>query len=139
MAEPVTANSNFVNLKTLKLISVNVDDQGDSYFGEVEAADAPSATGRAEERNFPLTAWQLWETKPGFSRDFKPVPEPQALSIMTGRLEITTSLGEKRYFSRGDTILLQDIAGKGHAIRTIGKETASVMLMTLKGVMSEKA
>ncbi len=138
MADQQIGANNFAQLRPLKLVSVNVDDQGDSYFGEVEAADAPGPDGRANERNFPLTSWQIWETKPGFFADFKPTDAPKALAIMQGRLEVTVTAGEKRYFSRGDIFLLQDVAGKGHAIRTVGKETASVMLMNLKEVMSEK-
>ena len=137
MAEPI-ASTGFGTLRAIRLASVNVDEQGESYFGEVEAAEPPGADGRTPiERLFPLTSWQVWETKPGYFADFKPADAPKALAMMSGRLEVTVSTGEKRYFSRGDLFLLQDIAGKGHAIRTIGKETASVMLMTLKNVMSE--
>src|SRR5262245_56777548 len=121
-------NNNVMTLGPLRLVSVNADDQGDSYFSEVHAAKPPGPDGRADERLFPLNAWQIWETTPGYFRDFKPVAEPQALAIMKGRLEVTVSDGEKRHFSRGDLIFLQDVTGKGHAVRTIGKETASVML-----------
>jgi hypothetical protein len=58
---------------------------------------------------------------------------------MSGKLEVSVSAGDKRYFTRGDTFLLQDIRGKGHAIRTIGREPAQVMLITLKGIVSEYA
>lgn len=116
--------------RTLKLASVFVDAAGDSYFGEVDTVQAGGARGG--ERIFDLSAWQVWETKPGFVADFKPVAEPQALAVMAGRLEVTVSTGEKRFFSRGDIFLLQDVSGTGHAVRTIGSETASVMLMTLR-------
>src|SRR4051812_14000461 len=100
MADQQTGANNFVTLGPLRLASVNVDDQGDSYFGVVEAADAPGPDGRApSERLFPLSAWQIWETKPGFFRDYKPVAEPQAWAVMKGRLEVTVSAGEKRHFS----------------------------------------
>lgn len=137
MAEQIASNG-FGALRPIKLASVNVDEQGDSYFGEVHAADPPGPDGRTPtERLFPLASWQIWETTPGYFSDFKPVEAPKALAIMSGRLEVTVSAGERRWFSRGDIFLLQDIAGKGHAIRTIGKEKASVMLMTLKNVISE--
>ncbi len=118
-------------LVPMRLPSVFTDANGDSYFGEV-AATQPDSTA---ERIFDLTAWQVWETKPGFQSDFKPVAEPQALAIMTGRLEVTVSTGETRYYSQGDIFLLQDTSGKGHAVRCIGKELTSVMLMTLKQLM----
>lgn len=115
-------------LRPIKLSSVFVDAAGDSYFGEVDAVEP----GTTKERTFDLTSWQVWETKPGFVSDFKPAAAPQALAIMSGRLEVAVSAGEKRFFSRGDIFLLQDISGKGHAVRTIGKELTSVMVMTLK-------
>lgn len=116
--------------RALKLPCVFVDAAGDSYFGEVDALEAGGPRGG--ERIFNLTSWQVWETKPGFVADFKPAPAPQALAIMAGRLEVTVSAGEKRFFGRGDLFLLQDVSGKGHAVRTIGSDKASVMLMTLK-------
>lgn len=128
MAQAPTPYGDIPGLRPMKLPSVFVDAAGDSYFGEVDAVEP----GSTRERKFDLTAWQVWETKPGFVSDFKPAPEAQALAIMSGRMEITVSTGEKRFFSRGDMFLLQDIRGKGHVVRTIGREPASVMLMTLK-------
>lgn len=120
----------------MKLASVNVDSLGESYFGEVESADPP---GSPKERGIPVSSWQIWETLPSHFADFRPVESPQCLALMSGKLEITVSTGEKRYFSRGDTLLLQDVRGKGHTVRTIGKESASVMLLTMKGIMTETA
>jgi quercetin dioxygenase-like cupin family protein len=118
----------------LRLASVNVDNQGESYFGYVEAADPP---GTPKERNFPIAYWQVWQTKPGYYADFRTVDAPKALAVMSGRLEVTVSTGETRYFSAGDTFFLQDVRGKGHAIRTIGKLATSVMLITLTDFVPE--
>jgi hypothetical protein len=111
----------------IRIISINADDNGDSYFGDHEAGDPRSSDGR-----IPVDYWQLWQTLPGHFADFKPVEKPQFLAIMAGKLEITVSTGETRYFSRGDTFLIQDIRGKGHAIRTVGAEPCAAMLITLK-------
>ncbi len=118
----------------LKIASVNVDDKGDSYFGEVDTLDS-----QGRERAQDVSYWQVWETKPGHFADFKPTEEPRCVAMMAGKLEITVSTGEKRYFSRGDTFLLQDTAGKGHAVRTIGIENCQAMLITMKAKMSENA
>ena len=121
----------------MKLTSVDVDDNGDSYFGEVESADPPGSLN--QERPVPVAYWQVWETLPGFFADFKPVDAPKCLAMMQGKLEVTVSAGERRYFTRGDTFLLQDIRGKGHAIRTVGREPCQVMLITMKDIMKEFA
>src|SRR5262249_36922964 len=118
----------------LKIASVNVDDKGESYFGEVDTLDS---AGR--ERAQDVAYWQGWGTKPRPLPDFKPPQEPRPVAMMSGKLEVTVSTGEKRYFSRGDTFLLQDTTGKGHAVRTIGIENCQAMLITMKAKMAEAA
>lgn len=118
----------------MKLTSVNVDDKGQSYFGEVESADK-----NGKERAMPVAYWQFWQTQPGHFADFKPTDEPKCVAMGAGKLEITTSSGQRRVFARGDVFLLQDISGKGHAIRTIGFETCNAMVVTMKAIMPENA
>lgn len=118
----------------MKLTSVFVDDQGHSYFGEVE-----SDNGKGGERQQEIAYWQVWETKPGHFVDFTPVDGPKCIAMMSGKVEVVVSNGQRRFFSRGDTFLLQDTKGKGHAIRTIGAETMTAMLITMKEMMTETA
>jgi hypothetical protein len=118
----------------MKLPSLNVDSKGDSYFTLVESAD-PSGKPREQD----ITYWQIWETLPDHYQDFKPSEEPRYLAILSGKLEITSSVGERRYFSRGDTLLLQDLRGKGHAIRTYGWEPCTVLRITMKQPMAATA
>ena len=120
----------------MKITSLNVDSKGDSYFTEVETAN-PAGSNREREQD--VAYWQIWETQPGHFQDFKPSPDPRALAVLAGKLEITASSGEKRTFSRGDTFLLQDIGGKGHAVRTLGWEVCSVLRVAMKQVMTAAA
>lgn len=116
----------------MKLTSVNVDKDGYSYFGEVESAEKDGA-----ERQQQIAYWQVWQTQPGHFADFTPVDAPKCIAMMSGKLEITVSSGERRWFARGDTFLLQDTSGKGHALRTVGAEPCTAMLITMKAPMSE--
>jgi uncharacterized cupin superfamily protein len=118
----------------MKLTSVFVDDQGHSYFGEVESDDP-----KGRERQQEIAYWQVWETKPGHFADFAPVDAPKCIAMMSGKVEVVVSNGQRRFFSRGDTFLLQDTKGKGHAIRTIGAENMTAMLITMKEPMTETA
>ena len=120
----------------MKIASLNVDDKGESYFGDVECAQEP---GSNREREIPGAHWQIWVTQPGHFADFKPVDAPKSLAVLSGKLEITASTGEKRYFSRGDTFLLQDISGKGHAVRSLGIDECQVLMVTMKEIMTENA
>lgn len=116
----------------MKLISVNVDKDGYSYFGEVESAEKDGG-----ERHMKIDYWQVWQTQPGHFVDFKPIDAPKCVAMMSGKVEVTVSSGERRWFSRGDTFLLQDTSGKGHALRTVGAEPATAILITMPAIMSE--
>lgn len=118
----------------MKIPSVNADDKGESYFGTVESADA-----KDRERPMAIAHWQVWQTQPGHFVDFAPADGPKCIAMMAGKVEITVSTGERRYFSRGDTFLLQDVKGKGHALRTIGAEPCTAILITMKTAMAETA
>lgn len=120
----------------MKLSSLFTDENGDSYFDYVESASPPDSN---KERQQDTLYWQIWETQPGHFADFKPTDAPKCCAMLSGKMEVTTSLGEKRYFSRGDTWLMQDLKGKGHAIRTVGWEPCTVLLCTMKDVMTPQA
>jgi uncharacterized cupin superfamily protein len=120
----------------MKIPSLNVDAKGDSYFTEVESAD-PSKNNRPREQD--IAYWQFWETQVGHYQDFKPIEDPCCFAVLAGKLEITSSVGEKRYFSRGDTVLMQDTSGKGHTVRTYGIEPCMVLRIGMKKMMTETA
>jgi hypothetical protein len=118
----------------MKLPSLNVDEQGQTYFGEVESADAAG-----KERKMPVAYWQVWETQPGHVADFTTVDLPKCVAMTGGKIEVTASNGEKRWFNRGEVFLLQDIKGKGHTIRTLGFEPHTAVVVTMKDIMTPTA
>ncbi len=115
----------------LMISAVNVDDDGHSYFSKVNVLDS-----QERERSQAIECWQTWETLPGFYAPPKTVEKPICVALMSGKLEVTTSNGEKRYFSHGEVFLLQDTTGRGHTIRTIGFDPCRAMLMTMKEKMA---
>jgi hypothetical protein len=50
---------------------------------------------------------------------------------LEGRAEIEVSSGEKRRFGKGDLLLAEDISGKGHKTRVIGKKPWRQAFITL--------
>jgi len=124
----------------MKIPSLNTDANGDSHFTEVETAAPPGSAfrgpGGPEVRYMDTESWQIWEMQPGHFRDFAPNPAPQCLAIMAGKLAVTASVGETRNFARGDVLLLQDLTGKGHALRAYGVEPCTVFLLTMKKIMT---
>ena len=123
----------------MKIPSLNSNSKGDSYFGEVQTA-APagssiSGPGGTDVRYMDTESWQIWEMKPGHFQDFRPTEQPQCIAIMSGKIAVTASVGETRNFARGDMLLLQDLTGKGHALRAYGVEPCTVLLLTMKQIM----
>ena len=120
----------------MKLVSLNVDSNGDSYFTEIESGDAQN-----RPRQMDVAYWDIWETQPGHFQDFQPMKEPCWMSVLnsSGKLEITSSVGDTRNFALGDSFLLQDLSGKGHALRTYGWGPCTVLRVFLKQSMSPTA
>lgn len=66
---------------------------------------------------------QFYHIKKSLSMGFHPAPRKQYLIILNGTLQIEASSGEKRDFSPGAIVLLEDIEGtRGHISRVLGNE-----------------
>ena len=116
----------------MKIPNIWVDEHGHSYFGEQELPLA-GPTRRVQAKNQGVEYWQMGAMSPGHVIDFRPAAAAQYVAMMSGRLAITVSNGETRYFSRGDMFLLQDVKGQGHATRILGHEPATFLSITLPG------
>ena len=116
----------------MKLTNIYVDENGHSYLGEVELAQTGNA-GRISAKPQDVEYWQMSQTLPGHYVDFKTVPEPRVISVLSGRMELTVSNGEKRSFSRGDIFVLQDTSGQGHCTRTLGFEPCNTLIIAMPG------
>ena len=75
---------------------------------------------------------QFYHIKKSLSMGFHPAPRKQFLLILQGTLQIESSRGEKREFSPGSIVLLEDIAGtRGHISRVIGAEDVFAAVMPI--------
>ena len=66
-----------------------------------------------------------------YDYDFHNAPDRQYIILMDGIIEIETSTGEKRSFSAGEVLLVEDTTGKGHRTRNLNKEVRSSIFITL--------
>ena len=71
--------------------------------------------------------------KAGALEDFHKAPRRQYLFMLRGLVEVTASDGEKRRFSPGDVLLMEDTEGRGHVTASIGKEDHIVLFVPLSG------
>jgi hypothetical protein len=66
-----------------------------------------------------------------YDYDFHNAPARQYIILMDGIIEIETSLGEKRRFTAGEILLMEDTTGKGHKTKNITTQMRSSIFITL--------
>lgn len=104
------------------------DADGESHFEdlavELEERDfappaAPSMIGAFDAASGTL----FFGAAPGWGGEAPHrAPQRQAFCIMRGVVEVTVSDGERRRFSPGDLLVLDDTRGSGHASQVIGDD-----------------
>lgn len=113
-------------VKNVKYAVVYSDQNGASHFKdsniEFKATNLPHAP--TAETSSPMQAAQIFFTKmpSGATTKLHPADKKQLFSVLAGQIEITVSDGEKRVFSQGDVLLIEDIVGKGHQGRIVGNK-----------------
>jgi len=120
----------------MRYVRIYSDENGESHFAEMEMRLAPvvlSLTVPALEASEPQEARQILfiRLSPDWDTDWHPAPAYQYMCVLSGTAEITVGDGDVRRFSAGDTVLLQDITGKGHQTRVVGEEEVLVATVQL--------
>jgi len=117
----------------MKIPRIYADEYGHSYFDEAELVQTGDPKRRIQAVSQPVEYWQMRQMQPGYFVDFKANEKPQFIAMTSGRMVLTVSNGEQRYFARGDMLLLQDVAGQGHSMRIVGHEPCTMLVVTLPG------
>lgn len=102
------------------------DAEGNSHFRDVEVGFksvnfAPPAPPVGLSDYMPASQMVFFHIPSGWFGDWHPAPKRQFFCCLTGEAELTTTDGEKRIFRSGDVFLLEDISGKGHQTKVVGK------------------
>ncbi|WP_367323350.1 hypothetical protein [Streptomyces sp. HUAS ZL42] len=100
------------------------DEKGESHFIEetleVTAANfAPPAPPIYVSDGVPAKQVVYLFLPAGYEGDFHPAPRRQIMTLISGSLECSVSDGETRTFSPGNTQLVEDTQGKGHATKAL--------------------
>jgi hypothetical protein len=110
------------SIQPLTYVHVYADAAGASHFRE-EHFDF--TRGSDNERSIHVLEAKggatLLRLKAGAFEDWHNAPRAWFLIVLQGASEVTTSDGQKRHFGPGSVVLLDDIAGKGHQTRAVGK------------------
>lgn len=107
------------------------DKSGESHFEKIDIDLTEEGPLGALSGVFKAKAVQFRENSADYYWDYHNPPSKQFIILLDGVIEITTSLGEKRQFSGGDILLLEDLEGKGHRTEHIKKEKRKSVFIQL--------
>lgn len=81
-----------------------------------EDPDDPPLTKSAV---IPATSISFRSTPGNYAFDFHTAPRRRLIVLLEGKLEVVTSLGDRRVFEVGDVLEVNDTTGKGHISRAV--------------------
>lgn len=98
---------------------IYADELGESHFEDIELPlEEAGEIGFLSEK-IPAKELMFRKVKPTYDYDFHTAPQRQFIILLDGEIEIETSLGEKRTFTAGHILLMEDTDGKGHKTRNL--------------------
>jgi hypothetical protein len=118
----------------MKYVRLHADKNGNSHFEDAtlkldEADYRPPAPMVFVSHAYPTDGVQFVRLAKGWAADVIQVPTKQFFVCLKGHVEITTSDGKRRSFGPGDTVLMEDGDGKGHATRVKGDGECLAMVV----------
>lgn len=114
----------------MKYICIDVDQQGQSYFKEIDLPQTGTSQ-RISSKSQDVLYWKMTNSQPGYATDFQPSPDLRILAIFSGQMNVTVTSGETRNFVRGDMLVTWDTSGPGHMMRVVGTEPCLVLHMAV--------
>lgn len=122
---------NRVNLNRMHYTRIYSDANGESHFEVVEIQLKDNGHLGFVSEVMKAKAIQFRENPADYYWDFHNAPARQFILLLDGEIEITTSLGEKRQFTAGDILLVEDTEGKGHRTENVKKEKRKSIFIQL--------
>lgn len=118
-------------MEGFKITRIYTDVNGDSRFEDkrivLEDAGPIGFLSKAQQ----VSSIIFRKVVEDYDYNFHNAPARQYIILLDGEIEIETTLGEKRRFSAGNILLVEDITGKGHRTRNITKAQRSSVFVTL--------
>jgi hypothetical protein len=111
----------------MKYVRLHVGKDGKSHFEQVtlkldEADYRPPAPLIFVSHAYQTDGLQFIRLPSGWAAESINPPKKQFLICLKGHLEVTAGDGEKRTFGPGDSVLMEDVDGKGHRTRVKGPD-----------------
>jgi hypothetical protein len=121
--------------KTIKITRVYAE-QGKSLFGELEIETklgdlAPPAPQMGISAWFPAAQCQLTLQSPGWVGEWHYAPKRFLFCVLAGEFGVEVSSGERRQFSTGELVLVEDKPGQGHRSWVVGNTDLATAVIQL--------
>ena len=115
----------------MKITRLYTGEGGHSYFEDYEPAFELKEPLGLFTRPIPAKAVFFREIKPGYMYPWHTVLCREYVVTLSGSAEVEVSSGEKRRFKKGDTLLVEDMKGKGHRTRCTSRTPWRQIFITL--------
>jgi hypothetical protein len=114
------------------ITQVYTDDNGDSQFSDIKIPlHSAGAIGYLSDK-YEVGSVIFRKVSPTYDYNFHTAPARQFIILLDCKIEIETSLGEKRIFKGGDILQMDDVTGKGHKTRNLEMIERKSVFITLK-------
>ncbi len=101
---------NITNEMILHAVLTN-DEDGNSYFQDRSEPLEPSTVGFTSA---PLSSEHIFFGKASEVQDWHTAPQRLFIIVLSGTMQVESSVGEVRNFLPGQVVLFEDLKGKGH-------------------------
>jgi hypothetical protein len=117
-----------------KITRIYNDMKGESHFEDIDIQLEDGGEIGFLSGKIPVKEVVFRKVKPSYDYDFHNAPQRQYIILLEGKIEIETSLGDKRIFKGGDILLAEDTEGKGHKTRNLENMERKSVFITLDPV-----
>ena len=112
----------------MRIHNLYTDKNGESHFRDIEIEWAEERRGSKLSRRLPANGIIFRETVAEYDLDWHPAPRRQYIVNLDAGVQLTASDGESRVIGPGEIILVEDITGKGHLSKGLGKMRHSLFI-----------
>lgn len=108
------------------------DINGDSQFEDISIPLTSAGTIGYLSEKYEVESLMFRKVIPSYDYDFHNAPSRQFIILLDGEIEIETSLGEKRIFTAGHVLQVEDTGGKGHRTKNLVPIERKSLFVTYK-------
>ena len=112
----------------MRIHNLYTDKDGESHFRDIEVEWAEERRGSKLSKRLPATGIIFRQTKADNDLDWHQAPRRQYIVNLDAGVQITASDGECRTIGAGEVLLVEDITGKGHLSKGLGKLRHSLFI-----------